>query len=285
MITLALLFAIQDDAAQAGRIVEKCWLAARGSLERLGVADLDKVRESYLKSAKEFEKRCAALPAEKRDALEKLENPLAGLDAANEGLEGSKKLWAPSIGSYVRKERDPLPAGADSRFLAKLAGRWTNEWKAARESRTWTIAPNGEVEEEFVRGETRKTERIKLSFKKEGRIGVLRGTTNQEHVFLFDGDTFYLGSNLLYDVHPVPDPANFRISSEWEFVVVDDRGCLVVADSGLSVAGAVTLDDRTLTLKFQFPNKKHGVTRTYHRIAGHLVHGTIVEAGTFRRAK
>lgn len=289
---LTAVLSLQDDEAkaQADRILEKMWTCVRPALERLNVPNLDKVKTSYAGSAAEFLKRLAALPKEKREALESSENPVAGIEIlkVNEGLESDSQLWPPYIRDYVTAFAPlKLKEGAGEELLNRLQGSWKSEWKAARSTTTWNVGADGSVECEHHRSDKAEKETLKISFSHEYRMTVLRGSTRQDHTFFLHGDTFYLSGNLLYDVHPLPDRSAFAFKSEREYVLVENGSCTVIGETGLSTKGELTFskkgDDELCTLKFQLPGSKWPGNRTYFVVGNHLVHQSLATVGTFRR--
>jgi hypothetical protein len=269
MITLALALLLQEEAAQATKIVEKCWTAVRPSLEKLGVKDLDAAQKAYVKSAAALEKSLANLPKETRDAIEAAADPLAALE--------EHKQRPPSIERLLpRTEPVPLKEGEGAALLARFAGTWKNEWKAARITTTWKIAADGSVEEEVVRTSKTDSSSIKVALTHELRAKVTRGTTNQDHTFLPAEGGFYLSSNLLYAMHKVTDRKRFTFQSEWDWLVCEDGAVIAIADSGSTAKVDSTWgkdgDNEVLSLKWRQPGKKYDSTRKYVVVGDYLVH-------------
>jgi len=269
MITILLALALQDDPAQPAKIVEKCWAAVRPSLEKLGVKDLDAAQKAYVKSAASLEKSLAELPQEKRALIFNLPDTIAALE--------EQKLRPPSIsGLLPRVEPAALKEGEGAALLAKCVGTWKNEWKAARTTTTWKAAADGTVEEEVVRTDKTTTNAIKIDFRHELRVGVTRGTTRQDHIFLPVDGGFYLSSNLLYGVHKVTDRKHFTLQSEWEWLVCEDGRATLIADSGARAKSDAVWtkegESEVLSLKWRFAGRKFDGTRKYVLVGEYLVH-------------
>lgn len=273
---VALLLVLAQDP-----VTVKCWEAARSSLEKLGVKDLEAAKASYLKSAANFEKGLAALPKEVRDRIEAAKDPFEAIEIENATLK--QKLWPPSIRDLVPKAvRPKLGEGEGAATLKKIVGAWTNDWPSAGMTTNWTIAEDGSVAEEVVRKSGTKTEAIKIDFAHEMRMGVKRGTTRQDYVFFLARDVFYASSNLLYDVHRVPDRKNFTIPCSWDWLVVKDGAYTAIGDSGVTAPVTAVTSDKEISLKWRYAGKKYDTTCKYLIVGEYLVHSSAQE---FRRKK
>lgn len=169
-------------------------------------------------------------------------------------------------------ERPRLKEGEADAILKKLAGTWKNEWKAAGTTTTWKITENGAAEETVERKDEKETTALKLDFAHVDRMGVTRGTTRQDYTFLLSGDVFYASSNLLSDIHRIPDLKRFTIPSEWDWLVVEDGVFTVIGDSGVSARAEMKSAGGEISFKWRYPGKNWDGTRKYAVVGDRLVH-------------
>jgi len=283
--------------AQCEKIVDRAWTMAEANLGRLGVENPASHADRYKKNASRFIANCAELPADKRECMQKAADPIASLDTCkvNENIDKKKRLWAPSIRSFVKLlAPEPIAPEESAKRVKALAGTWKRDWKQAKIETTWKISATGEVSESETKFGKKEDRKFKISFPKTRRLKVDHGSSGQEYSFVQAGNkTFYTSSNLVYDAWPVTDEKSFTVKSSSDYVLFKDGACDVISEYGSTVKGKCEWGkdgkNKTFTVEYGFPGKtgfggKPRVNKTiYYFIAGHLLHESLVHSGKFTK--
>jgi hypothetical protein len=286
--------AASAEATQCQGILDKAWTAIQPTIAKVDV-DPSKLEKGY-KSNKQFVERCAKLPADKRDCMEKSDNPVLAIHTCEVNAKGAKpneKLWAPSV-----SPRFELPKLTDDESKAQLAavvGTWVSDWKSFGQVTTWKIAADGAVKETKVRkGETEKAD-LGVSFHSKLRVKVqTTKTSSQTYAFLMvDKKTFLASSNQAYDAFPVTDKDKFVIWTRSEWLFNDGGKCSVISDRGEEMKATCkwSKQGKTPVITFEYSEpgrfKRDGSPiaseRIYHYMADHMVDHRMVSMALFKK--
>jgi hypothetical protein len=285
--------------AQCNRILDKCFVAIQPAMKLLGISEPSTIEAEYKKSAKNFLARCAKLDEQKRDCLEKAENPVSAIDSCevNSGKKAAEKLLAPSLERFVKLfDSAPLPSGQNSKILAGLRGTWVCNWKEAKTHLIWTIKKNGEVAERRRAPNGKISQKhFKISFVSENRMKVHWSEQSVQYfTFLRAGRrVFFAGGNLAYDFFPIKSNKSFVVRDSGDYIFFDAGECKVANVRGLLIDGKCSFTrkrgQKVFKVNWHYPGqvfldgKPREQERTYFLVGKNLVDERLFRSSRFRK--
>ena len=265
---------------RCNKIFTKGFSKATPFLKPLGVSlGSKKIRAAARKKNRvRFFEGCHQLTHTERDCIGEKEQPFGAFRTC--GVEGKLTFSFPTriVTRFKKKKLGKVQA---DQLEQRILGTWSNDTPSWGLHESWTFQPDGTAIREVTTekdGVTRES--YKVSFPKQGRIGLKKKNSTQYIPFYMDSDSVYLIFNNAYDLHIIEKRDRFVLDTFQGYLFVSPGKCQLMTVTNLMIHEAECgwgSDENSSRFTFSYSSGDGKQSETWTQMGSFLLHPKLVK--------